>query len=48
MFFIYKVLINIVFLFSPLIILIRLIKRKENIKRFVEKFGFFTKKKSFW
>ena len=45
MFFIYKVLINIVFLFSPLIILIRLIKRKENIKRFVEKFGFFTKKR---
>ena len=45
MFFIYKVLINIVFLFSPLIILIRLIKRKENSKRFVEKFGFFTKKR---
>ena len=45
MFFIYKALINIVFLFSPLIILIRLIKRKENIKRFVEKFGFFTKKR---
>ena len=45
MFFIYKVLINIVFLFSPLIILIRLIRRKENIKRFVEKFGFFTKKR---
>ncbi len=45
MFFIYKVLINIVFLFSPFIIIIRLIKRKENIKRFVEKFGFFTKKR---
>ncbi len=45
MFFIYKVLINIVFLFSPLIILIRLIKRKENIRRFKEKFGFFTKKR---
>lgn len=52
MFFIYKVLINIVFLFSPIIIIIRLIKRKENIKRFIEKFGFFTKKrvagKLFW
>ena len=52
MFFIYKVLINIVFLFSPVIIIIRLIKRKENIKRFIEKFGFFTKKrvygKLFW
>ncbi len=45
MFFIYKVLINIVFFFSPIIILIRLIKRKENIKRFKEKIGFFTKKK---
>ena len=44
MFFIYKVLINIIF-FSPLIIIIRLIKRKENIKRFKEKFGFFTKKR---
>ncbi len=46
MFFIYKVLINIIFLFSPLIIIIRLIKRKENIKRFIEKFGFFTKKRT--
>ena len=45
MFFIYKVLINIVFFFSPIIILIRLIKRKENIKRFKEKIGFFAKKK---
>ena len=52
MFFIYKVLINIVFFFSPIIIIIRLIKRKENIKRFIEKIGFFTKKrvsgKLFW
>ena len=52
MFFIYKVLINIVFCFSPIIIIIRLIKRKENIKRFIEKIGFFTKKrvsgKLFW
>ena len=45
MFFIYRVLINIVFFFSPIIIIIRLIKRKENIKRFKEKIGFFTKKK---
>ena len=52
MFFIYKVLINIVFFFSPIIIIIRLIKRKENIKGFIEKIGFFTKKrvsgKLFW
>ena len=46
MFFIYKVLINIIFLFSPIIIIIRLITRKENTKRFIEKFGFFTKKRA--
>ena len=45
MFFIYKVLINIVYFFSPLIIIVRLIKHKEDFKRFVEKFGFFTKKR---
>ena len=46
MFFIYKVLINIIFLFSPIIIIIRLIKRKENTKRFIEKFGFFYQKRA--
>ena len=45
MFFIYKFLINIVYFFSPLIIIVRLIKHKEDFKRFVEKFGFFTKKR---
>ena len=43
--FLYRILINIVFLFSPLIVLIRLIKKKENFKRFKEKFCFFSKKK---
>ena len=45
MFFIYKFLINVVFFFSPFILLIRIIKRKEDIKRFIEKFGLFTKKR---
>ena len=45
MFFIYNILINIVFFFSPLIIIIRILKGKESLKRFKEKFGFFTKKK---
>ena len=45
MFFIYKVLANLIFLFSPLIILIRLLKRKEHPKRFKEKFSIHTKKR---
>ena len=43
---IYRILINIVYLLSPIIIIIRLIKKKEDPKRFKEKFCFFTKKKS--
>ena len=42
---IYRILINIVYLLSPIIIIIRLIKKKEDSKRFKEKFCFFTKKK---
>ena len=45
MFFIYNFLINIIFLFSPLILIIRLIKGKEDPKRFKEKIGFFSKKR---
>ena len=45
MFFIYKFLINIVFFFSPLILIIRLIKEKEDPKRFKEKIDFFFKKR---
>jgi len=43
---IYRLLINFVFIFSPLIILIRLIKNKEHSSRFKEKFSFFSKKRS--
>ena len=45
MFIVYKFLINIVFLLSPIIVLIRLIKGKEDINRFQEKLGFFKRKK---
>ena len=45
MFFIYKILINIIFFCSPLILIIRLIREKEDPKRFKEKLGFFIKKR---
>ncbi len=40
---IYRILINLILLISPLIILLRLIKKKEDIYRFKEKFCFFSK-----
>ena len=43
MIFFYRILINFVFIISPIIILIRLFKKKENIKRFKEKLCFFSK-----
>jgi len=45
MFFIYRALINVIFLLSPVIILIRLLKKKEHSTRFKEKFSIHTKKK---
>ena len=42
---IYRILINFIFFLSPIIILIRLIKKKEDLKRFKEKIGFFSKKR---
>ena len=45
MFFVYKILINIIFFFSPLILIIRLMKEKEDPRRFKEKLGFFLKKR---
>ena len=46
MFFIYKILINLVFFFSPLIIIFRLFKGKEDQLIFKEKIGFFSKKRN--
>jgi len=45
MFFVYKFLINIVFFFFPIILIIRLLREKEDLRRFGEKIGFFSKKK---
>ena len=44
MFFVYRLIINLTILISPLIILVRLIKNKEDKSRFKEKFCFFSKK----
>ena len=45
MLFVYRILINLVFVLSPLIILIRLFKKKEDPLRFKEKFCFFSQKR---
>ena len=42
---IYRTIINLVFIFSPLIVILRLIKKKEDINRFQEKFCFFSQKR---
>ncbi|MDC0352882.1 3-deoxy-D-manno-octulosonic acid transferase [Candidatus Pelagibacter sp.] len=42
----YRFFINLIFILSPFIILVRLLKKKENPKRFIEKLGFFTKHRS--
>ncbi len=44
MLFLYRILINIIFFISPIIIIYRLLRKKEDIKRFREKFCFFSKK----
>ena len=45
MFFFYRILTNLILLFSPIIILIRLFKKKEDPVRFKEKLGFYSKKR---
>ena len=40
---IYRIIINLLLLISPLIIIFRLLKKKEDINRFKEKFCFFSK-----
>tara|TARA_B110000037_G_scaffold109449_1_gene126662 strand:- start:361 stop:1623 length:1263 start_codon:yes stop_codon:yes gene_type:complete len=46
MFFLYQILITILLIFSPLIISFRILKKKEDKKRFKEKFCFPSKKKA--
>ena len=45
MLFVYRILTNLIVFFLPIIILIRLLKKKEHPIRFKEKFGFYSKKK---
>jgi len=45
MLFIYRILINLTLVVSPIIFIYRLLKKKEDPKRFTEKLGFFYKKK---
>ncbi len=45
MIFIYRFLINVVLLLSPIIVIIRLLKKKEDFFRFKEKIGFFSNKR---
>ena len=43
--FLYNILIYIIIIFSPIIIFLRILKKKENPKRFLEKFGFLQRKR---
>ncbi len=46
MIFVYRILINFILILSPFIILIRLLKKKEDLFRFKEKLCFFSKRRS--
>ena len=46
MFVIYQLLLTLIILFSPIIILFRIFKGKEDILRFKEKFCLFSKKRN--
>jgi len=46
MLFFYRLIINIIFFISPIIVLIRILKKKEHKKRFFEKFCFFLNKRN--
>ncbi len=44
MFFLYRLIINIILILSPIIIIFRILKNKEDPSRFIEKLGIFEKK----
>ena len=46
MFLLYQIVLSILLIFSPIIILFRILKDKEDKKRFIEKFSITTKKRS--
>ena len=51
MFFIYGILTNILFLLSPIIFVIRILQKKEDINRFQEKYCIYSKRnfqKTIW
>ena len=45
MFFLYQIIVTVILLFSPIILIFRLIKKKEDKIRFKEKLSIATKKK---
>ena len=45
MLFVYRFLINLIFILSPIILVIRFLKKKEDPMRFWEKLGFFSERK---
>ena len=45
MLFLYRIAINVVILFSPIIFIFRVLKKKEHLIRFKEKLTFFSKKR---
>ena len=46
MIFVYRIFINLILIFSPIIILVRLLKKKEDLLRFKEKLCFFSQNRS--
>ena len=45
MFLLYQLVVSIILIFSPLIIIFRILKKKEDNYRFIEKFGIATAKR---
>ena len=43
MFYVYQIIVSLLIILSPLIIIFRILKKKENKKRFIEKFSINTK-----
>ena len=46
MFVIYQIIISFILIFSPIVIIYRILKKKEHKSSFVEKFGISSKKKN--
>ena len=45
MFFLYQIILTLIVLISPIIIIIRIIKNKEDKNRFLEKFSIYSKER---